>query len=146
MALTPGRRAAVLLRDGHRCTYCHAPGTAERLHAGHVVPPVHGGPDDLWNLVATCPRCDLAKGWADPDTGLPWSLRHCTVELAWQAATATPLGVGWRTAVDLLHGAGLRGPEAWAGAIRYALLMPPPRAEWRRFMSTAQRFLPAEVA
>ena len=50
-------RAAVLLRDGHRCQLCGA--RAE--HVDHVTPKIAGGSDHPGNLRATCAACNLGR-------------------------------------------------------------------------------------
>jgi hypothetical protein len=47
-------RAQVLERDKYTCQYCGEVGH----QADHVLPRLHGGADDLENLVACCGRCN----------------------------------------------------------------------------------------
>lgn len=49
---------AVLERDGFRCAYCGGPADT----TDHVLPKSLGGRDDAANLVASCRRCNSAKG------------------------------------------------------------------------------------
>ncbi len=62
MVINKKRRFQVLERDGFRCRYCGANGTAEQLHVDHILPVSRGGSDDLDNLVASCHACNLGKG------------------------------------------------------------------------------------
>lgn len=53
-------RLRVLARDGYTCAYCGQP---EANQVDHVVPIARGGDIyDMDNLVASCRRCNLAKG------------------------------------------------------------------------------------
>ena len=64
-------RDAVLRRDNYTCVYDGAPATA----ADHVIPRKLGGPDELWNLVATCKKCNSQKG-ARLDVRMTWFDKH----------------------------------------------------------------------
>jgi HNH endonuclease len=48
------RRAAVRARDKHRCARC---AETRGLSVHHIVRPVHGGGDEMQNLVTLCSRC-----------------------------------------------------------------------------------------
>ncbi|WP_343233202.1 HNH endonuclease signature motif containing protein [Miltoncostaea oceani] len=52
------RRAQILTRDGHRCSYCGGPAT----QVDHVIPRAVGGTDEPGNLVAACGPCNRRKG------------------------------------------------------------------------------------
>jgi len=56
-------REYVLIRDGHRCRYCHATGTV--LNLDHVVPRSRGGASRPDNLVACCIPCNKKKSNRD---------------------------------------------------------------------------------
>nr|WP_228046420.1 HNH endonuclease [Saccharopolyspora sp. HNM0983] len=83
----PLTRAALMLRDGHRCAYCGA--RAETID--HVVPRSRGGPHTWENCVACCTKCNHRK--ADRTLG----------ELGWQLETAprAPRGRHWRLLAGL---------------------------------------------
>lgn len=60
-------RAEVLERNGYTCQMCGVAagdpdpdmsGRTIRLHIGHIVDRIHGGPDNLSNLRALCSRCN----------------------------------------------------------------------------------------
>ena len=51
-------RATILARDSHSCFWCGGPATS----VDHVVPKARGGSDDPDNLVASCGRCNSARG------------------------------------------------------------------------------------
>jgi hypothetical protein len=53
-AIPPKTRAAVLLRDGHKCTRC---GATEDLHLHHLVLVSEGGDNEADNLVTLCRGC-----------------------------------------------------------------------------------------
>lgn len=55
-------KAQAVARDGLRCVYCNEQKTEAELTADHVIPRSQGGPDELYNLVACCLTCNLAKG------------------------------------------------------------------------------------
>ena len=61
-AMPAKRRFEVLRRDGFRCVYCGAKASESELHVDHVVPVVHGGSNELSNLVTACIDCNLGKG------------------------------------------------------------------------------------
>jgi 5-methylcytosine-specific restriction endonuclease McrA len=54
-------RRACLDRDGWVCTHCGKDLIGEDATADHVVPRALGGPDALWNLQASCRRCNGIK-------------------------------------------------------------------------------------
>ena len=56
------RRRLVLERDGHRCTLELEGCTGLATHADHIIPRRFGGTDDLANLRAACPSCNLRRG------------------------------------------------------------------------------------
>ena len=51
-------RQEVTERDGERCQYCGARGTA----VDHIQPVSRGGTGDTWNLTLACTRCNSSKG------------------------------------------------------------------------------------
>lgn len=56
-------RRHVYMRDEYTCQYCgERPGTKE-LNLDHVHPRSRGGRSTWENLVTSCRRCNLAKGW-----------------------------------------------------------------------------------
>jgi hypothetical protein len=75
-------RAAVLERDSHTCRYCGR--SADQVD--HVFPKSRGGTDHLFNLVAACRSCNLAKGTVPlPDDEME-SIYSANLEGAWPAA------------------------------------------------------------
>jgi hypothetical protein len=56
-------RAAIMQRDGYRCTYC---GATRDLELDHFIPQARGGSHSARNLVVACRRCNAAKGDRDP--------------------------------------------------------------------------------
>lgn len=61
--IRPTTRLAIYLRDGCACVYCgHAVEDGERLTLDHVRPCVHGGGNDVTNLVTCCSHCNSARG------------------------------------------------------------------------------------
>ena len=56
-------RFNVFLRDGFKCTYCHA---TEDLTFDHVIPRSKGGRTSWDNIVAACSPCNLRKGGRMP--------------------------------------------------------------------------------
>lgn len=60
--LSPGRRWAVLKRDGRRCVVCgRAAGKRVRLEVDHIVPVSKGGGDEMGNLRTLCGECNRGK-------------------------------------------------------------------------------------
>lgn len=61
---------------GRRCHYCHRPNPTTR---DHVIPRSRGGPDEAWNLVPACSRCNLRKAdrTYEEFTGKPRLPRQC---------------------------------------------------------------------
>lgn len=55
-------RDAVFARDGYRCVYCGAEGTADTLSVDHVQPRVRGGDHSAGNVVTACGPCNARKG------------------------------------------------------------------------------------
>jgi len=55
------QRFRILMRDGFKCVYCGAQGTAQTLHIDHVHPVSAGGGREDGNLVAACESCNLGK-------------------------------------------------------------------------------------
>lgn len=55
-------RKACLDRDGWVCTWCSKPLVGDDATADHYPVPVsQGGPDELWNLVASCRKCNSQR-------------------------------------------------------------------------------------
>ena len=52
-------RERILIRDGYICQWC---GVDEATHVDHIVPRSKGGGDFDDNLVASCKKCNLARG------------------------------------------------------------------------------------
>ena len=50
-------------RDDYRCVYCGSSPIEDgvKLHADHISPQIHGGPDIASNLVTACQLCNLSK-------------------------------------------------------------------------------------
>lgn len=56
-------RFNVFLRDGFKCSYCHA---SNDLTFDHVIPRSKGGRTSWTNIVAACAPCNLRKGGRMP--------------------------------------------------------------------------------
>ena len=54
-------RAAVLQRDGNRCSYCGRSGKSQPLEIDHVIPESKGGSHRFDNRVAACTKCNRKK-------------------------------------------------------------------------------------
>jgi HNH endonuclease len=61
-SISPGIRAAVLDRDGHRCSYC---GSTYNLSIDHIIPVAKGGTSNIENLCTLCSYCNTSKGSGD---------------------------------------------------------------------------------
>jgi hypothetical protein len=63
--ISPGVRAEVAQRAGHRCEYCRLSqiGQEATFHVDHVVPRAAGGQTTADNLALACVSCSLRK-WA----------------------------------------------------------------------------------
>lgn len=61
-SISPGIRAAVLDRDGHRCSYC---GSTYDLTIDHIIPVAKGGTSNIENLRTLCSYCNTSKGSGD---------------------------------------------------------------------------------
>ena len=76
------RYAAVALRAGHRCEYCHAPEAVFNIpfEVEHIVPSSAGGLDTEANLALACRSCNLHKAshlsGMDPETKALTRLFH----------------------------------------------------------------------
>ena len=59
MSISPGKRRAILERDGGRCTECRRRPRFDRevLEVHHVIWKVDGGSDARENLVTVCHPC-----------------------------------------------------------------------------------------
>jgi 5-methylcytosine-specific restriction endonuclease McrA len=53
----------IFKRDGYRCIYCGKSSIEDgvKLHLEHIFPISKGGREDLFNLAASCERCNLVK-------------------------------------------------------------------------------------
>lgn len=76
-------RKHVRERAGNTCEYCQLhqnDSPLASLHLEHIIPKVHGGGDDLYNLALACIDCNLHKGTnlagIDPETGVLTELFH----------------------------------------------------------------------
>lgn len=76
-------RKHVRERAGNTCEYCclhQNDSPLASLHLEHIIPIVHGGGDDLYNLALACIDCNLHKGTnlagIDPETGALIELFH----------------------------------------------------------------------
>jgi hypothetical protein len=66
------RRVRVAERYGWRCWWCsqrirERMGWQNSATIEHLVPRSQGGSNEIWNLVAACHRCNLARGTEDSD-------------------------------------------------------------------------------
>ena len=61
------KRNRILARDGNRCQYCGAKGTAFDLTVDHILPLSRGGTTSPENLVAACYACNQRKGNRTPE-------------------------------------------------------------------------------
>lgn len=59
-SISPRIRAIVLARDGF-CRMCGASPADTTLHIDHIVPRSRGGSNEIDNLQALCPPCNLGK-------------------------------------------------------------------------------------
>lgn len=55
-------RRAVFERDEGLCYHCDVALDFAHFHVDHLHPVCLGGTDDMENLAASCPPCNLAKG------------------------------------------------------------------------------------
>lgn len=57
-------RHAVRVRANGRCEYCFKPelATTYGFHVDHIIPPQHGGTNELDNLAWACFECNVSKG------------------------------------------------------------------------------------
>ena len=81
--MSPAVRARVRERAGNRCEYCQLrqeDSPLAALHIEHIVPRIHGGADDHYNLALACIDCNLHKGpnltGIDPETRRVTELFH----------------------------------------------------------------------
>lgn len=65
-AISPSLRAAVLQRDGYKCSYCGAENVP--LYCDHIQPYSRGGATSFDNLTAACKPCNSSK--KDRDIGV----------------------------------------------------------------------------
>lgn len=62
MAISKYKRAAIYERDGYVCVYCKESLDRDTATLDHLMPKVHGGSDDVTNLVTSCQPCNARKG------------------------------------------------------------------------------------
>ena len=77
------------------CHYCK---TALGTTRDHIVPKALGGPNNAWNIVPSCPACNLAKGASRPT---------CTCDRCREAVARTtpaPLGSAPKAAAPTPEG------------------------------------------
>lgn len=60
-------RRHVYMRDEFTCQYCAIRPGVKDLNLDHVMPRSRGGRSTWENLVTSCRRCNLTKGWATPE-------------------------------------------------------------------------------
>lgn len=60
------RMELILDRDGMDCVWCRSPLDVDTATTDHVIPRIKGGPSWIDNEVATCRRCNKARGHARP--------------------------------------------------------------------------------
>ena len=60
LIITPVMRQRILRRDRSQCRYCTT--TVGPFEIDHVIPVIHGGATELWNLVTACADCNRRKG------------------------------------------------------------------------------------
>jgi 5-methylcytosine-specific restriction endonuclease McrA len=69
-------RRNIFLRDNHTCQYCARRLPTRHLNLDHVIPRSRGGRSTWENLVTSCRKCNLSKGWATPEEcGMPLQQR-----------------------------------------------------------------------
>lgn len=68
------RRNIVFERDDFTCVYCGKRGG--RLEADHRVPFVHGGSDEIENLVTSCVRCNRQKKDKSYEEYMKWRMKN----------------------------------------------------------------------
>lgn len=73
---SPPTRNAVMLRDGHKCGYCGAASSRNRMTIDHVVPRSQGGAHSWFNLITACRSCNQLKGQNRPE--------QANMKLKWQ--------------------------------------------------------------
>ena len=69
--ITPGKRFAILVRDGHRCRYCGATAAEVGLVVDHIIPVKQGGTNDAENLLCACRDCNAGKAAKQPAEAAP---------------------------------------------------------------------------
>lgn len=67
----PKLRFEILKRDGFRCRYCGASGSAVILEVDHMIARANGGGDEKENLITACRPCNRGKGATDCDDARP---------------------------------------------------------------------------
>lgn len=58
-------REAVIIRDGHRCTYCGI--ASGPFDVDHIKPRSRGGKNSAQNLTTSCVHCNRQKGARTPE-------------------------------------------------------------------------------
>lgn len=78
-------RRHVYMRDDYTCQYCGGRPGVKELNLDHVLPRSRGGRSTWENLVTSCRKCNLDKGWSTPEeAGL--RLRKRPVRPSWSMA------------------------------------------------------------
>ncbi len=78
-------RRHVYMRDEYTCQYCGSRPGVKELNLDHVQPRSRGGRSTWENLVTSCRRCNLLKGWATPEEA-GMRLREPPVRPSWSLA------------------------------------------------------------
>lgn len=78
-------RRHVYMRDEYTCQYCGIRPGVKELNLDHVQPRSRGGRSTWENLVTSCRRCNLEKGWSTPEEA-GMRLRKRPVRPSWSLA------------------------------------------------------------
>lgn len=76
MALKKNLRYEILRRDNFACRYCGTRSPSVALEIDHVIPRIHGGTDDAWNLTAACRPCNSEKRDGIPSEEIIAAVRY----------------------------------------------------------------------
>lgn len=60
-AFSKAERNAIFRRESGRCFHCGEAISLDAFHVDHLIPVAAGGSDEMDNLAASCPPCNLAK-------------------------------------------------------------------------------------
>lgn len=77
-----GKTWKIWSRTDGRCYYCGCSLEFSTFHRDHVVPRAQGGSSAVQNLVASCPRCNLAKAKKTPEEFRAWLIVWASRQLA----------------------------------------------------------------